>query len=124
MAKEAAATGVGRCFLAMTGTEVKEIPEFVVTPAIAIRRGGVTEPAHRTISALDPAMILLDAVVIRHNFPQRHRRSRRLGPPAVISGNRDKSLLKGTAAIIPCHVNFCRTGGSRELIRCADYATL
>ena len=23
-----------------------------------------------------------------------------------------------------CHVNFCRTGGSRELIRCADYATL
>ena len=22
-----------------------------------------------------------------------------------------------------CHVNFCRTGGSRVLFRCADYAT-
>jgi hypothetical protein len=32
LAKETPATGAGRCFLAMRGTEVKEIPEFVVTP--------------------------------------------------------------------------------------------
>jgi hypothetical protein len=37
--------------------------EFVVTPAKAIRRGGVTAPTHRTISALDPAMILFNSVV-------------------------------------------------------------
>lgn len=47
----------------MTGAEVKEIPEFVVTPAKAIRRGGLTKPAHRTISALDPAVILFNSVV-------------------------------------------------------------
>jgi len=47
----------------MAGVEVKEIPEFVVTPAKAIRRGNVTEPSHRTKSALDPAMILFDSVV-------------------------------------------------------------
>jgi hypothetical protein len=32
-------------------------------PAKAIRRGSVTEPTHRTISALDPAMILFNSVV-------------------------------------------------------------
>jgi hypothetical protein len=63
MAKETSATGAGRCFLAIADTEVKEIPEFVVTSAEAIRRGGVTEPTHRTISALDPAMILFNSVI-------------------------------------------------------------
>ena len=63
MAKETPATGAGRCFLAITDTEVKEIPEFVVTSPEAIRRGGVTEPTHRTISALDPAMILFNSVI-------------------------------------------------------------
>ena len=63
MAEETPAARSGRCFLAMAGPEVKEVPEFVVTSAKAIRRGGVTEPAHRTISALDPAMILFNSVV-------------------------------------------------------------
>jgi hypothetical protein len=34
-----------------------------MTPAKAIRRGGIAKPAHRTISTFDPAMILLDAVI-------------------------------------------------------------
>jgi hypothetical protein len=72
MAKEASAAGTGRCFLTMAGTEVKEIPEFVVTSAKAIRRGGVTEPTHRTISALDPAMILFDSVVEIPAAPMLH----------------------------------------------------
>ena len=63
MAKETPATGADRRLVAIAGTEVKEIPEFVVTPAKAVRRGGVTEPAHRPISALDPAMILFDPIV-------------------------------------------------------------
>jgi hypothetical protein len=36
-AEETPATGTGRCLLVLAGTEVKEIPEFVVTPAEAIR---------------------------------------------------------------------------------------
>ena len=61
--EETPATGAGWSLLAMVSAEVKEIPEFVVTPAKAIRRGGVTEPTHRTISALDPAVILFDSIV-------------------------------------------------------------
>jgi hypothetical protein len=63
MAKETPTAGSGRCLPAMAGTKVKKIPKFVVTPAKAICRGGVTEPTHRTIWAPDPAMILFDPVV-------------------------------------------------------------
>src|ERR1700722_3431487 len=61
--EETSAAGTGRCRLAIAGTEGKEIPEFVMTPAKAIRRGGVIEPTHRTIQALDPAMVLFDPIV-------------------------------------------------------------
>ena len=48
VAEKTPAAVTGRCFLAIAGPQVKEVPEFVATPAKAIRRGGVTEPAHRT----------------------------------------------------------------------------
>lgn len=63
MAEKAAAASTGRCYLPMAGAEVKEVSKFIVTTAKAIRRGGVSEPTHRSISALDPAMILLNPVV-------------------------------------------------------------
>jgi len=63
MAEKAPATGTGRGLLAIAGAEVKEVSKFIVTTAKAVRRGGVFEPAHRSISALDPAMILLDPVI-------------------------------------------------------------
>jgi hypothetical protein len=63
VAEETLMAGTGRCLLAMAGAQLKEVPEFVVTPAKATRGDGVSEPAHRTISALDPAKILFDSVV-------------------------------------------------------------
>ena len=41
----------------------QEVPEFIMTSAEASRRGNGTEATHWPISALDPSMILLDAVV-------------------------------------------------------------
>jgi hypothetical protein len=55
--------GTGRYVLAMAGAELKEVAEFVVSPAKAIRRRRGSEPAHRTISALDPSMVLLNPIV-------------------------------------------------------------
>src|ERR1700704_2268783 len=63
MAEETPAAGTGRRRLAVAGAKLKEVSEFVVTPAKAIRGGGVPEPAHRAISALDPTMILFNPVV-------------------------------------------------------------
>src|SRR6202048_4513589 len=63
MAEEAPAAGTGQGLLAMAGAKLKEVPEFVVTSAKAIRRGGVSEPTYRSISALVPAIILFDPVV-------------------------------------------------------------
>jgi hypothetical protein len=76
--------------LAVASAEMKEIWKFVVTPAKAVRRAGIFKPTHRSISAFGPAMILLDPIVIRHNFCRRRRWSGRLGPPAVFSGDRDR----------------------------------
>jgi len=45
---------------------VQEVPEFIMTSAEASRRVNGTEATHWPISALDPSMILLNAVVIRH----------------------------------------------------------
>ena len=42
---------------------VQEVPEFIMTSAEAGCRAYGTEATHWTISALDPSMILLNAVV-------------------------------------------------------------
>jgi hypothetical protein len=52
----------------------------------------VLEPAHRLISTLDVVMILIDRVIIRHNFGRRHRHSVRADLPAVFSGDRDRGV--------------------------------
>ena len=49
------------------GIGVQEVPKFIVTSAEAGCRAHGTEATHWTISALDPSMILLKSVVIRHN---------------------------------------------------------
>jgi hypothetical protein len=54
---------------------VQEVSEFIMTSAKASRRVNGTEATHWPISALDPSMILLNAVVIRHTFSWRHRLS-------------------------------------------------
>jgi hypothetical protein len=45
------------------GIGVQEVPEFIMTSAEASCRAHRTEATHRTISALDSSMILLNAVV-------------------------------------------------------------
>ena len=45
------------------GIDVQEVPEFIMTSAEASCRAHGTEATHRTISALDPSMILLNAIV-------------------------------------------------------------
>ena len=45
------------------GIDVQEVPEFIMTSTKASRRVNRTEATHRPISALDPSMILLNAVV-------------------------------------------------------------
>ena len=45
------------------GIGVQEVPEFIMTSAEASCRAHGTEATHRTISALDSSMILLNAVV-------------------------------------------------------------
>jgi hypothetical protein len=42
---------------------VQEVPEFIMTSTEASRRVNGTETTHWPISALDPSMILLNAVV-------------------------------------------------------------
>ena len=42
---------------------LQDVPEFIITPAKASRRVNGTEATHWPISALDPAMILLNAGV-------------------------------------------------------------
>jgi hypothetical protein len=42
---------------------MQEVPDFVITPTKASRRLNGTEAAHRTRSAVDVSMILLNAVV-------------------------------------------------------------
>ena len=66
--KEATATSGGWRGLAEAVIGVQEVPEFIMTSAEASRRVNGTEATHWPISALDPSMILLNAVVIRHNF--------------------------------------------------------
>jgi hypothetical protein len=63
VAEETPDARAGRCRLAMTGAKVKEVSEFVMSPAKAIRRGGVSKSPHRAISAFDPTMILFDPIV-------------------------------------------------------------
>jgi hypothetical protein len=72
MAEETSAAGTGRHRLAVAGAKLKKVSEFVVTSAKAIRRGGVLEPAHRSILALDPTMILFNPVVQILTGPMLH----------------------------------------------------
>ena len=63
MAEETPAAGTGRCRLTMAGRKLEEVAAIVVCAAKAIRRAGGAEPAYRTVSAFDPAMILFGPVV-------------------------------------------------------------
>ena len=54
--------------LAHSRPAAKKIPEFAVTLAIALSGYGALEAEHWPTSTLDAAVILLNAVVIRHNF--------------------------------------------------------
>jgi hypothetical protein len=54
--------------LAHSSSTAKRIPEFAVALAIALSGYGALEAEHWPTSALDAAVILLNAVVIRHIF--------------------------------------------------------
>ena len=74
------------------GIGVQEVPELIMTSAEASCRAHGTEATHWTISALDSSMILLNAIVIRHNSGDATSNLRSLGLLAVSSGDRDRGV--------------------------------
>ena len=92
MTKEAAATAGCWNVLVVTGSAAEEVAEFIVFAAESFGRIMLLEAAHTSDSPFDPAMVLFQSIIIRHNCSDATSSLRNLELLAVSSGDRDRGV--------------------------------
>ena len=96
---------------------MQEVPEFIMTSAEASCRVYRTEATHRTISALDPSMILFNAIIEILAVPVSDIR-------AKLASDRTRVTVMSVRGH-PCRRDASdRSGRSKELLRRGHIAGL